>query len=94
MRQVLTALLSAGAIGAFAYATPAAAQTSYGAGPWPYGVESTYAGAYPTIPSHTGAPTYAWRNEGPWRAPGGKCEIISGNRVCMTNRAFGAWFGP
>jgi hypothetical protein len=94
MRHVLAAaLLSAGAICAFA-ATPAAAQTSYGAGPWPYGVQSTYAGAYPTIPSHTGAPTYAWHNEGPWRGPGGKCEIISGNRVCMSTRAFGPWFGP
>jgi hypothetical protein len=59
MRHVLTALLSAGAISAFASATPAVAQTY---GPWPFGVEST--GTYPTIPSHTGAPTYAWHNEG------------------------------
>jgi hypothetical protein len=90
MRHVVTALLSAGAISAFAWATPAVAQAY---GPWPYGVQSTYAGASPTLPSHTGAPTYAWHNEGPWRAPGGKCEIISGNRVCMSNHAFGPWFG-
>jgi hypothetical protein len=89
MRHVLTALLSAGAISAFASATPAVAQAY---GPWPFGVEST--GAAPTIASHTGAPTYAWRDEGPWRAPNGKCEIVSGNRVCTSNGAFGPWFGP
>ena len=91
MRYVLRGLLSAGAICAFACATPVVAQTvhGYGAGAWPYGVDSTFAGPYPTIPSHTGAPTYSWHDEGPWLAPGGKCQIISGNRVCTTNSAFG-----
>jgi hypothetical protein len=86
MRHVLTALLSAGAICAFASATPAAAQT-YGA--WPFGVGSTFAGSSPTIASHTGAPTYSWRDEGPWLAPGGQCQIVSGNRVCTANSVFG-----
>jgi hypothetical protein len=88
MRHVLTALLSAGAIAALAYATPAAAQTY---SPWPFGVQSTFAGSSPTIPSHTGAPTYSWRDQGPWGAPGGKCEIVSGNRVCTANHGFGPW---
>ncbi len=82
MRHIVTALLSAGAIFALACATPAVAQT-YGA---PYG---TSAGSSPTIPSHTGAPTYSWHDEGPWLAPGGQCQIISGNRVCTANSAFG-----
>ena len=68
MRHVLTALLSAGAICAFASGTPAAAQT-YGG--WPFGAGSTSAGFSPTIASHTGAPTYSWHDQGPWLAPGG-----------------------
>jgi hypothetical protein len=88
MKHILTALLSAGAISAFAWATPALAQTF----PWPFGVgpAPVYSHSYElTRPSHTGAPAYAWRDEGPWRARGGECRIISGNRVCTAYSAMG-----
>ena len=104
MRHPLTALLSVGAICAFASITPALAQTvvapapaygyGYGAGPWPYGPDSTFAGAYPTIPSHTGTPAYSWDNEGPWPATGGECSILAGNRVCTAAPAYGYGYGP
>ena len=60
MRHTLTALLSAGAICAFACITPALAQSvvvpapaygyGYGAGPWRYGPDSTFAGGLPHDP--------------------------------------------
>jgi hypothetical protein len=84
MRRILTALLSAGAICAFTPAAPALAQTF---GVVPYGV--TYAGSSPTIASNTGTPAYSWENKGPWAAPGGECQIISGNHVCTANSGFG-----
>ncbi|HZZ60749.1 MAG TPA: hypothetical protein VFE63_06195 [Roseiarcus sp.] len=36
----------------------------------------------PTIPSTVGAPAYSYHYTGPMRAPGGRCQIIAGNRVC------------
>jgi hypothetical protein len=88
MRRIFTTLLSAGAICAFMSAAPALAQTYV-----PFG--STYAGAAPTISSNTGAPAYSWQDAGPWAAPGGECQIISGNRVCTTNSGSGPLaFGP
>jgi hypothetical protein len=66
MKYGLTALLSAAALCAFAWAAPAAAQV----------------GAYPTVSSNTGAPLYAYHRTGAVPAPSGKCEIIAGNRVC------------
>jgi hypothetical protein len=96
MSHTLTALLSAGAICAFAWASPALAQTGgdhgYGDGPWPYGPDSTFAGGYPTIASRTGTPAYSWDNTGPWAATGGQCDIIAGNRVCTAAPANG--FAP
>jgi hypothetical protein len=81
MRRILTALLSAGAICALTSATPALAQTFI-----PFG--STYAGSAPNEASNTGAPAYAWPDQGPWAAPNGECQIIAGNRVCTANSGF------
>jgi hypothetical protein len=80
MRRMFTALLSAGAICAFA--APALAQTFT-----PFG--STYAGSAPAVAPTTGAPAYAWQDKGPWVAPGGECQIIAGNHVCTANSGFG-----
>lgn len=86
MRRIVTALLSAGAICALTSATPALAQT-YGIVPFlPFG--STYVGSAPDEASNTGAPAYSWQNTGPWVAPNGECQIVSGNRVCSANSGF------
>jgi hypothetical protein len=92
MRRTLTTLLSAGAISAFAWATPALAQTFpppffpfLGGAPAPVSSNNYQL----TVPSHTGAPTYSWHNEGPWQALGGQCQIVSGNRVCTSYSAPG-----
>jgi hypothetical protein len=94
MKHAITALLSAASIGAFAWATPAAAQAIYGT-PWPYGVESTYSGPYPTVPSHTGTPAYSYsvHNQGPYPGATGSCEVIAGNRVCNAAPAYGYGYG-
>jgi hypothetical protein len=90
MRRTVTALLSAAAIFAFTSAAPALAQT-YGIVPFlPFG--STYAGSAPSAhneASSTGAPAYSWQEQGPWVAPNGECQIVSGNRVCTANSGFG-----
>lgn len=98
MRNALTALLSAASLFAVAGVAPASAQT-YGT-PWPYPLQSTYAGPYATAPSHTGTPAYSWHRDGPYPAVVGSCDIISGNRVCSAAPAggyangYGYGYGP
>jgi hypothetical protein len=86
MRRIFTTLLSAGAICALTSATPALAQTA-GIVPFvPFApFASTYAGSAPDEASNTGAPAYSWQDKGPWVAPNGECQIVSGNRVCTAN---------
>jgi hypothetical protein len=85
MRYIVTTLLSAGAIGTLACATPALAQT-VGAAPAPAAGYDSYGHPYGlTRASHTGAPSYSWHNQGPWYAPGGECRIIAGNHVCFSD---------
>jgi len=93
MRHIPIALLSAGAIVGFACATPVMAQTigaapasaaAYNAYGYPYGL---------TRRSHTGTPAYSWHTQGPWYAPGGECQILSGNHVCTSNGTFGSFVG-
>jgi len=82
MRHTLTALLSAGAIGAFACASPALAQT-VGVAPAPAPV---YGYGYEYIPSHTAPPVSP--------APGGECQSLDWNTVCTANPAYGYGYGP
>jgi len=101
MRNTLTAaLLSAASLCAFACVTPAAAQTfapgyGYGAGPWPFGPTGTFAGSYPTIPSHTGTPAYSYsaNASAPKPYPNGECQILAGNHVCTPTQAYGYGHG-
>jgi hypothetical protein len=87
MRHILTTLLSAGVICAFACGTPALAQT-VGAAPAGYYTYNNYPYSL-TRPSHTGAPAYSWHDQGPWYAPGGECRIIAGNHVCLYDPSVG-----
>jgi hypothetical protein len=99
MRHALTVLLSAASLCAVAGTAPAVAQMygpapGYGYGtPWPYPLQSTYAGPYATAPSHTATPAYSWHRNGPYPAVTGSCDIIAGNRICSAAPAGGYAYG-